>query len=115
VLTLLAAVVAFAFLEGPWRWAAIAGGAAADVAESLALVRWSGRRRAAVGVETLVGATAVVVTACRPVGQVRVAGELWRARCEDPAGPGAGDDVVVTGVDGLTLTVKAAGGSRRSL
>jgi membrane protein implicated in regulation of membrane protease activity len=103
MLTLVVAVFAFAFLEGPWRWAAIAGGAAVDIAESLALVHWSRRRRSAVGVETLVGAAGRVVTVCRPNGQVRVAGELWRARCDDGADPG--EEVVVTAVDGLTLTV----------
>ena len=39
-----------------------------------------------------------------PEGQVRVAGELWQARCE--AGAGAGDEVVVREVDGLTLVVE---------
>jgi membrane protein implicated in regulation of membrane protease activity len=40
-----------------------------------------------------------------PQGQVRVAGELWRAFCE--AGAGVGDEVVVREVDGLTLVVEA--------
>ncbi len=116
MLTIAAAVLAFAFLDGPWRWAAIAGGAAADVAESLVLLHWSRRRRAVVGVEALVGAAGTVVTGCRPLGQVHVAGELWRARCDD--GADAGDEVVVTSVDGLTLTVRPArpaGGANRTL
>jgi membrane-bound serine protease (ClpP class) len=103
MLTIVVAVLAFAFLDGAWRSAAIAAAAAVDVTESLTLLRWSRRRRAAVGVETLVGAASTVVTACRPVGQVRVAGELWRARCDE--GADAGDEVVVAAVDGLTLTV----------
>jgi membrane protein implicated in regulation of membrane protease activity len=39
-------------------------------------------RRRAVGAETLIGREAVVTTACRPNGQVRLDGELWEARCE---------------------------------
>jgi membrane-bound serine protease (ClpP class) len=56
-----------------------------------------------VGVETMVGATATVITPCRPRGQVRVQGELWDARCERGADPG--ELVEVVGVDGLTLVV----------
>jgi membrane protein implicated in regulation of membrane protease activity len=106
MLTLVAAVLAFVFLDGAWRWAAIACGAALDVAESGAFLWWSRRPRPAVGVETLVGARAVVMSPCRPDGQVRVAGELWRARCDDGADPG--DEVVVQAVDGLTVTVARA-------
>jgi membrane protein implicated in regulation of membrane protease activity len=106
MLTLVAAVLGFVFLDGAARWAVIATGAALDVAESLGLLWWSRRRRPAVGVETLVGAPAVVVTACRPVGQVRVAGELWSAHCEPGADPG--DRVTIERVDGLTLTVTQA-------
>jgi membrane protein implicated in regulation of membrane protease activity len=42
--------------------------------------------------------------ACRPVGQVFVNGELWRARCEDGADPGT--RVKVVAVDGLMLDVR---------
>jgi len=70
-----------------------------DVAESLALLRWSRRRRAATGIETLIGRTAVVSSPT----QVRVAGELWEAVSDVPLVPG--ESVQVTGVDGLTLRV----------
>ncbi len=103
MLTIVTAVLAFAFLEGAWRWAAIACAAAVDVAESGAFLWWSRRTRPAVGVETLVGATAVVSLPCRPDGQVRVVGELWRAHCA--AGADVGDEVVVTAVEGLTVGV----------
>jgi membrane-bound serine protease (ClpP class) len=59
-----------------------------------------------VGVETLVGASAEVVTPLTPVGQVRIQGELWRARCETQAV--AGERVRVRGIDGLTLLVERA-------
>jgi membrane protein implicated in regulation of membrane protease activity len=41
---------------------------------------------------------------CRPVGQVFVAGELWRARCEE--GADAGESVRVAAVNDLTLDVR---------
>ena len=85
----------------PWPWgiATVLGGGLLDVAESLALLRWSKRRRATVGAEALVGQTAVVATTT----QVRVAGELWAARSE--ARLVVGDEVIVRAVDGLTLEV----------
>ena len=42
--------------------------------------------------------------ACRPEGQVRIAGEIWRARCA--AGADVGDTVGVREVDGLMLVVE---------
>jgi membrane protein implicated in regulation of membrane protease activity len=68
------------------------------------IVRWSQRRQAQVGAEALVGRRAVVAADCMPEGQVRVAGELWRARCR--AGASVGDEVVVHEIDGLTLVVE---------
>jgi membrane protein implicated in regulation of membrane protease activity len=63
-------------------------------------------RRKAVGAQTLIGKDAVVSTPCRPVGQVRLDGEIWEARCDAGASPG--DRVRVTSRDGLTLVVEAA-------
>lgn len=81
----------------------VAGGAAVEVGEALFWIRWSRRRRAVTGPEALVGTHAVVVTPLRPEGQVRVHGELWRARSTRFAG--TGESVTVRGVDGLTLLV----------
>ena len=75
-------------------------------AETWFFVRWSKRRRSTVGVETLVGRTAVVVRALTPRGQVKVDGEVWEARSEYQLAPG--EEVVVTGVDGLVLDVEPA-------
>lgn len=99
-----AVLLAVFVLDPPWNWVAVGVGATWELAETIVLVRWSKRRRAAVGTETLVGRRAVVVTDCMPFGQVRVAGELWRAHCR--GGAGAGDEVVVQAVDGLTLEVE---------
>lgn len=101
---LLALLLAIFVLEEPWTWVAIVLGASWELAETILLVRWSQKRRAAVGAEALVGRSAVVTSDCRPEGQVRVAGELWRARSD--SGADAGDEVVVRAVRGLTLEVE---------
>jgi membrane protein implicated in regulation of membrane protease activity len=97
-------LLAILVLDEPWSWVAVGLGASWEIGETAMLVWWSKRRRAVVGAEALVGRTAVVSADCMPEGQVRVAGELWRARCR--AGAGAGDEVVVREVDGLTLVVE---------
>jgi membrane protein implicated in regulation of membrane protease activity len=61
-------------------------------------------RRKAVGVHRLVGQVGKVRVTCRPVGQVFVAGELWRAHCAE--GADAGETVRVAAVDDLTLDVR---------
>jgi len=67
---------------------------------------WRRSRRAApkVGAETLIGATGIAVTDCRPAGTVRVRGEVWQARCD--AGVSAGQPLRVSGRDCLTLLVE---------
>jgi membrane protein implicated in regulation of membrane protease activity len=87
----------------PWPWGIVTVlvGGLLDVAESVVLLRWSKRRRSTVGAEALVGRTAVVATPT----QVRVAGELWNAR-SDGRRLTVGDEVVVRGVDELTLEVE---------
>jgi membrane protein implicated in regulation of membrane protease activity len=85
----------------PWPWGllTVLAGGVLDIGESLLLLRWSRRRRAITGAEALVGRTAVVSSPT----QVRVAGELWQARSDDVLVPGT--EVVVRGVEGLTLVV----------
>jgi membrane protein implicated in regulation of membrane protease activity len=101
MLLLGAILLAIFVLPSPWGIVAVVSGGLLDVGESLVLLKWSRRRRAVTGAEALVGQTAVVVTPCRPLGQVRIAGELWAARSESGADPG--DEVVVRAVRGLTL------------
>lgn len=62
------------------------------------------QRKPATGREGLVGEVGVTRTRLAPEGQVFVHGELWQARCEEEAGPG--EEVRVTGVDGLRLRVE---------
>ena len=105
---LVAAVLLAVFDVVPDSWDALLIGLAAvvEIAETLFWVWLSRRGRVRMGPETLVGATAEVVASCRPLGQVRLQGELWRARCEE--GADAGDTVLVRGLEGLTLLVEPA-------
>jgi len=64
------------------------------------------RQQPATGVTSLIGAVGDAVTLLEPgrPGQVKVRGEIWRATAADSIAPGS--RVVVTGIDGLTLTVR---------
>jgi membrane-bound serine protease (ClpP class) len=107
-MALLGAILLAIFVLPPaWRIPVVVAGGAIEVGESFFWIWLSKRRRPSVGVETLIGAHAVVVTPCRPSGQVRVQGELWGARCDEGADPR--DQVTVERVDGLTLVVSRAG------
>ena len=96
-------MAAVLWVDSPLSWVLVVGAAVVELAEAWFWWWLSHRRRPAVGVETMVGASATVITPCRPRGQVRIQGELWEARCERGADPG--DLVEVVGVDGLTLVV----------
>jgi membrane-bound serine protease (ClpP class) len=107
-MALIGAILLAIFVLPPaWRIPVVLAGGAIEVGESLFWIWLSKRRRPSVGVETLVGLRATVVTRCRPSGQVRVQGELWQARCDEGADPG--DEVTVERVDGLLLVVSRAG------
>lgn len=106
MLLLVAILLAVFVVDEPWNWVAVAGAGVLELAEAWLFIRWSQRRRSVVGAEALIGRVAVVAADCMPEGQVRVAGELWRARCA--GGAAAGDEVVVRELDGLTLVVEPA-------
>ena len=97
-------VILLLVLPHPWN---VIGAAVCAVAWLGELYLWNrtvrGRRKV-VGAQTLVGKLGEVREACRPVGQVFVNGELWRARCEEGADPGM--QVKVLAVNGLTLEVQ---------
>jgi membrane-bound serine protease (ClpP class) len=60
------------------------------------------------GSEELIGAHGVVRSRLEPVGHVFVKGALWRAHTADDRPLEVGEEVVVEGIDGLTLTVGRA-------
>jgi membrane-bound serine protease (ClpP class) len=99
-----AVVLALFVVPRPWGLVLVAVAAVVEVGESFFWLHLSRRRRIQMGAETLIGATAQVVSECRPLGQVRLHGELWRARCE--AGASVGDTVRVVDREGLTLLVE---------
>jgi membrane protein implicated in regulation of membrane protease activity len=103
VLFLIALFLAVFVLPQPWGLVVVTVAALVEIAEGFAFMWWSKRGRVRVGVETLVGRSGVAVSALWPEGQVKVDGEVWRARCA--GGCDTGDRVVVTAVDGLTLVV----------
>jgi membrane-bound serine protease (ClpP class) len=104
LLLIAALLLALLVLPEPWGLVLVAGIAVLEVAEMVFWLRLSRRWRVRAGAETLIGARAEVAAECRPLGQVRVAGELWRARCE--RGAAAGETVRIVGRDGLTLLVE---------
>jgi membrane-bound serine protease (ClpP class) len=104
VLLIAAIVAAFLFVPTPWGIVLVAVAAVLELAETAFWIRVSRRRHVQVGAETLIGAVAAVTEPCRPLGQVRLAGELWQARCD--AGADEGDRVRVVGRSGLVLVVE---------
>jgi membrane-bound serine protease (ClpP class) len=63
------------------------------------------RRRSVVsGPEEMIGSVGTVIDWSENAGNVRVHGELWRARAEGPVAPG--HQIKVTKMDGLTLIVE---------
>jgi membrane-bound serine protease (ClpP class) len=64
------------------------------------------RNKRLLGPQALLGLTATAITPLAPTGQVEVRGEIWRATLPPEAQPEpAGAQVIVRGIDGLTLTV----------
>ena len=106
MLFLIALFLAIFFLPEPWGLIAVGIAATIDIIETLVFMWWSKRRRVSVGVDSIVGKSGVALSELWPEGQVKVDGEIWRARCA--GGCDAGTSVVVRSVDGLTLVVDPA-------
>jgi membrane-bound serine protease (ClpP class) len=107
ILLLCILLVVFVPIEEPYGAVVIIVGCLLEIGEVAILRKWSHhlnrRLKPATGAEAMVGGTAQVVDPCRPVGTVRIHGELWEARCEAGADPK--DTVTVDAVDGLVLVV----------
>lgn len=113
MLTIIALVAAALFVPSPWGVWLVVGAVCIDLAETAVMVTWSRRRRAsgppAVGTEAIIGRTGVTLSRLDADrhgvrGQVRVDGEIWRARAIEPVD--AGVTVVVRSVEGLVLEVE---------
>jgi membrane-bound serine protease (ClpP class) len=106
VILLGAILLAVFVLPTEWAIPVVFLGAVVEVGETLFWLWYSRRRKAQVGAETLIGELAEVVTRCAPLGQVRLQGEIWRARCDE--GAERGEHVRVTALEELTLVVERA-------
>jgi membrane-bound serine protease (ClpP class) len=99
------------FLRVSWPvLAAVAIVALAFFTLVITKVRGAMRRPRATGAEALVGLKGVALSAINPWGQVRVRGEIWRARTEGQALL-KDEPIEVVRVEGLTLVVQRAAGS----
>jgi len=105
------AVALLFVLPSPWNLVGFLVTIPLWVGELLAWNRTVKKRRKVVGAQTLIGKDATVTTPCRPVGQVRLDGETWEARCDEGADPG--ETVRVVGRDELTLVVVRPNGAGR--
>lgn len=103
---LIAGLVLLFLLPSPWNLIAFLAGLLLWLGEVFAIWRLVRQKQVQAGAETLVGRTATVIVACRPLGQVRLSGEseIWRARCAE--GAEQGETVRVVGLDQLTLIVE---------
>ena len=106
MLLILALILALIFLPLPWALLVIAVAAVLELCLWFFGIRYSKRRRAQVGVQTMIGGYGEALTALAPEGQVKVDGEIWQAR--SPVEVRAGDSVRITAVKGLTLEVERA-------
>ncbi len=89
-----------------WTLPVIGLAVAVEVSETAFTLWWSRRAPPKVGPETLIGSTGRVVEPLRPIGRVRVRGEVWRARSDAAIDHGA--RIRVTDRDRLTLLVEPA-------
>ena len=104
MLLVIAILLTLFFLPSPWGEIAIICAAVIEVSQTGFWFWYTHRERPTVGREAMIGARGEVVEALRPEGWVRVHGELWRARSEEPLE--AGVRVRVREMGGLTLRVE---------
>lgn len=100
------AIALLLLLPSPWSFVGFFGVFGLWLVELLLWNRTVKHRRKAVGAQTLIGREAIVSAPCRPLGQVRLDGEIWAARCNAGASPG--DRVRVIGRERLLLVVEPA-------
>jgi len=108
VLLILVLILALVFLPWPWALLVIALTAVLELCLWFFGIRYSKRRKAQVGVQTMIGTVGEAMTVLAPNGQVKVDGEIWQAHAATEIR--AGDPVRITGVNGLTLEVETTRG-----
>jgi membrane protein implicated in regulation of membrane protease activity len=103
---LIVGIVLLFVLPSPWNAVALLAGLVLWLAEVYGIWRLVRKKKVQAGAETMVGRTATVIAACKPVGQVRFSGEseIWRARCAE--GVEVGETVRVVAIDEITLLVE---------
>jgi membrane protein implicated in regulation of membrane protease activity len=101
------AIVGLFVLPHPWGVIAVLTAAVIEVGEVFFWIRFLRRYPVTTGAEGLVGERGEVIVRCAPLGRVRLRGEIWNARSEEPLE--LGEEVRVEAVDGLTLVVARAG------
>ncbi|MEO6579455.1 MAG: NfeD family protein [Candidatus Limnocylindria bacterium] len=102
----IAVLLAIFVIPDPWRFPVVGLAVIVEIAETTFWMRRSRRGALRAGPETMIGELGRVVTPCDPIGEVRLHGELWRARCE--AHVEVGQRVRVRAREGLTLLVEHA-------
>jgi membrane protein implicated in regulation of membrane protease activity len=101
VLLVIGGLLAWWLLPYPWWVAAVGVLACVEIGELLVWMRWRGRR-SITGPQALVSATGRLAGGNR----VRIRGTTYPARVIDGE---PGDEVVVEGVEGMTLVVRRKG------
>lgn len=104
MIVLVGVLIAVFVVPDQWTVPVVIAAIGIEVTETLITMWWSRRAPPKVGVETLIGATGMVIDECHPNGRVRVRGESWRARSAVPLE--AGTRVRVVGRERLTLVVE---------
>ena len=102
-MALTVAIILAFFAPWPWNLIAVAAGLGIEVVELVWGLRLARRWRPQTGAEAMIGRVGEVVAPCHPTGQIRVQGELWKARCAE--GADVGQRVRIERLDGLTLVV----------
>jgi membrane protein implicated in regulation of membrane protease activity len=106
------AIIGLFVLPNPWGVIAVFTAAVIEVGEVFFWIRFLRRYPVTTGAEGLVGERGEVIVRCAPRGRVRLRGEIWNARSEEPLE--LGEEVRVEAVEGLTLLVARAGNATRT-
>lgn len=104
VILLAGIAIAVFVVPDAWTVPVIIAAVALEVTETALTMWWSRRAPPKTGPETLAGSLGRAIEDCRPLGRVRVRGEIWQARSEVDIS--AGTRVRVLGRDRLILLVE---------